>query len=65
MSQMLKKRGQLGDQWFLDEVFIKINGRPHYLWPAVDQESLPRERSECFGYNNTLEILVQTKRNKR
>ncbi len=48
-----KSQGQLGDQWFLDEVFIKINGRPHYLWRAVDQD------------NNTLEILVQAKRNKR
>ncbi|MCP4238811.1 MAG: DDE-type integrase/transposase/recombinase [Aestuariibacter sp.] len=49
----------------MDEVFIKINGSQHYFWRAVDQESLPRERSECFGYNNTLEILVQAKRNKR
>jgi putative transposase len=47
-----KSQGQLGDQWFLDEVFIKINGIPHYLWRAVDQD------------NNTLEILVQAKRDK-
>ncbi len=40
-------QGRLGDQWFLDEVFININGRPYYLWRAVDQD------------NNTLEILVQ------
>ena len=53
-AKLLKKsRGQLGDQWFLDEVFIKINGRHHYLWRAVDQD------------NNTLEILVQAKRDKR
>ena len=53
-THVLKKsQGQLGDQWFLDEVFIKINGRRHYLWRAVDQD------------NNTLEILVQAKRNKR
>ena len=48
-----KSQGQLANQWFLDEVFIKINGRPHYLWRAVDQDS------------NTLEILIQAKRNKR
>jgi putative transposase len=47
-----KSQGQLGDQWFLEEVFIKINGIPHYLWRAVDQD------------NNTLEILVQAKRDK-
>ena len=26
-KSLRKKQGQLGDQWFLDEVFIKINGR--------------------------------------
>jgi putative transposase len=26
-----------GDQWHLDEVFLKISGRIHYLWRAVDQ----------------------------
>lgn len=25
-------------QWHLDEVFVKINGRTHYLWRAVDHE---------------------------
>jgi putative transposase len=53
-AKLLKKSHRpMGDQWFLDEVFIKINGRLHYLWRAVDQD------------NNTLEILVQAKRNKR
>ena len=28
-----------GDTWHLDEVFLKINGRLHYLWRAVDQPS--------------------------
>jgi len=27
-----------GDTFFLDEVFIKINGKQHYLWRAVDQD---------------------------
>ena len=27
-----------GDRWHLDEVFLKINGRQHYLWRAVDQD---------------------------
>jgi transposase-like protein len=31
-------RGQLGDTWSLDEVFIKINGVLHYLWRAVVQD---------------------------
>ena len=25
-------------RWYLDEVFVKINGERHYLWRAVDQE---------------------------
>jgi putative transposase len=25
-------------QWYLDEVFVKINGEMHYLWRAVDHE---------------------------
>jgi len=25
-------------QWYLDEVFVKINGETHYLWRAVDHE---------------------------
>jgi putative transposase len=27
-----RRRGRPGDKWHLDEVFIKINGRTHYLW---------------------------------
>ncbi|GGL80908.1 hypothetical protein GCM10011392_39370 [Wenxinia marina] len=25
-------------RWHLDEVFVKINGKTHYLWRAVDQD---------------------------
>jgi transposase-like protein len=25
-------------QWHLDEVFVKVNGKRHYLWRAVDHE---------------------------
>ena len=27
-----------GDTFYLDEVFVKINGKQHYLWRAVDQD---------------------------
>ena len=27
-----------GDTFFIDEVFVKINGKRHYLWRAVDQD---------------------------
>ena len=40
----LKRNHQgYGDTFFIDEVFVKINGKQHYLWRAVDQESLPHE----------------------
>nr|BAM15209.2 hypothetical protein [uncultured microorganism] len=52
-SQLKKNRGQLGDTWYLDEVFIKINGVLHYLWRAVDQDG------------DEIDILVQKRKNKR
>ena len=41
---------------------IQINGKQHYLWRAVDQESLPHERSECFGYGEVVDVYLQAKR---
>ena len=36
----LKRRHQgYGDTFFIDEVFIRIDGKQHYLWRAVDQDS--------------------------
>ena len=35
----LKKRHQgYGDTFFIDEVFVTIDGKQHYLWRAVDQD---------------------------
>ncbi len=28
-----------GDTFFIDEVFVKIRGKQHYLWRAVDQDA--------------------------
>ena len=42
-----------GDRWHLDEVFLKINGRVHYLWRAVDQDG------------DVLDILVQSHSDKK
>ena len=52
-NQLRRKSPRPGDQWHLDEVFLKINGRLHYLWRAVDQDG------------DVLDILVQSKRNKK
>jgi len=38
-AQRLRKRHQgYGDTFFIDEVFVKIQGKQHYLWRAVDQD---------------------------
>jgi putative transposase len=42
-----------GDKWHLDEVAIKIAGKKHWVWRAVDQDGI------------MLDILVQSRRNKR
>ncbi len=33
-----RREGQLGDQWYADEVFVTFQGQVHYLWRAVDQD---------------------------
>jgi putative transposase len=42
-SRLKRKHRGYGDIFYMDEVFVKINGKQHYLWRAVDQESLPHE----------------------
>src|SRR3712207_738271 len=50
-NQLRRHRARPGDKWYMDEVFLKINGKQHYLWRAVDQDG------------NVLDILVQRRRN--
>jgi putative transposase len=45
-----RRRPRPGDTWHLDEMFITINGKTHYLWRAVDQDGV------------VLDILVQSRR---
>ena len=52
-NNLRRRQARTGDRWHLDEVFLKINGRVHYLWRAVDQDG------------DVLDILVQRRRNKR
>jgi len=51
--KLKKQQGRLGDTWYLDEVFITIQGEHQYLWRAVDQDG------------DTIDILVQRRRNQR
>jgi putative transposase len=53
-AQKLKRRqGRLGDIWHLDELFVNIQGKRHYLWRAVDQDG------------DVIDLLVQRYRNAR
>src|SRR5262249_51496215 len=46
------RRGRLGDTWHLDEVFVSLRGKRHYLWRAVDQDG------------DVLDMLVQQNRDQ-
>ncbi|MFT5114652.1 MAG: putative transposase [Parasphingorhabdus sp.] len=35
---MKRKHQGYGDTFYINEVFVKINGEQHYLWRAVDQD---------------------------
>ena len=37
-SRLRKKHQGYGDTFFIDEVFVKIDGKQRYLWRAVDQD---------------------------
>src|SRR5467141_2128593 len=52
-NELRRRSPRPGDKWHLDEVFLKINGRLHYLWRAVDQDG------------DVLDILVQSRRDKK
>jgi putative transposase len=36
--RLKRKHRGCGDTFYIDEVFVKINGKQHYLWRAVDQD---------------------------
>ncbi len=53
-ARTLKRReGRLGDTWYLDELFVTIQGKRQYLWRAVDQDG------------DVIDILVQPRRDRR
>ena len=47
-----KLRRRQGDTWYLDELFVTIQGRQHYLWRAVDEDG------------DVLDLLAQSRRNR-
>jgi putative transposase len=51
--RLKKKQGRLGDTWYLDELFVRINRQQQYLWRAVDQDG------------DVIDILLQSRRDQR
>ena len=45
-------RGKPGSTWHLDELMLKLRGKPYVLWRAVDEHGIE------------LDVLLQTRRNK-
>jgi len=52
-NTLKRRRPKPGDKWHLDQVFLRICGKVHPLWRAVDQ------------HGNALDILVQSRRSAR
>lgn len=51
-AMVRRDRPRPADKWHLDEVVVRIKGRKHWLWRAVDANG------------DVLDILVQSRRNK-
>src|ERR671917_446642 len=52
-NQIRRRLPRTGDKWHLDEVVLKIAGKKHWLWRAVDQDG------------TVLDVLVQRRRDKQ
>ncbi len=52
-------------QWHLDEVFVKINGKTHYLWRAVDHEGEVLETFVTMRRNHKAALKFLRKTMKR
>src|SRR4051812_38984409 len=52
-NEIRRRLPRPGDKWHLDEVQIKIAGKKHWLWQAVDQDG------------TVLDVLVQSRRDKK
>ncbi|MEO2181526.1 MAG: IS6 family transposase [bacterium] len=51
--RLKRKHRRFGDTFYIDEVFVKISGKQHYLWRAVDQDG------------EVVDVFLQAQRNAR
>ena len=47
-----RRRGRVGDTWYLDELFVTIRGEQQYVWRAVDQDG------------DVIDLLLQSRRDR-
>jgi len=62
-KRLKRKRQGFGDTFYIDEVFININGVQHYLWRAVDQDGdvidvFLQERRDCKAAKRYFKRLI-------
>ena len=51
--RLRRKHRGYGDTFYIDEVFVRINRKQHYLWRAVDQDG------------EVVDVYLQARRNSR
>jgi putative transposase len=52
-DRIRRRAPRRGEKWHLDEVVIRVAGKKHWLWRAVDQDGF------------VLDVLVQRRRDKK
>ena len=68
-TRLKRKHRGYGDTFFIDEVFIKIDGKQHYLWRAVDQDGevvdvFLQKRRDSKAANRFFKRLLKTHRDE-
>jgi putative transposase len=68
-SRLKRKHCGYGDTFFIDEVLIKIDGKQHYLWRAVDQDGevvdvFLQKRRDSKAAKRFFKKLLKTHRNE-
>ena len=53
VNRFRRRHQGYGDTFFIDEVFVKIQGKQHYLWRAVDQDG------------DVVDVFLQSRRDGR
>lgn len=58
-----KRRGRTGRSWYLDETYVKVGGRWHYLYRAIDRDgnlldSMLSEKRDKHAAQRFLQLLL-------